>query len=125
MTRAAAAIGLLVGLASQAAGCGNDAATARQIAGGDPERGKLAIRRYGCGTCHDIPKVGGATGHVGPSLAEIGSRLYLAGRLPNTAEYLIDWIRHPQAVEPGNVMPDMAVTPSDAADIAAFLYQLR
>ena len=125
MTRAAAAIALLVGLAWPVAGCGRDAAIAREIAGGDPERGKLAIRRYGCGTCHDIPGVGGATGHVGPSLAELGSRLYLAGRVPNTPAMLIEWIRHPQAIEPGGVMPDMAVVPGDASDIAALLYSLR
>jgi cytochrome c len=124
MIRAAAAIALVAALESLVAGC-NGGATGPEVAGGDPARGKLAIRRYGCGTCHDIPEVGGATGRVGPSLAALGSRLYLAGRVPNTTEDLIAWIRHPQAVEPGNVMPDMAVTPRDAADIAAFLYRPR
>ena len=61
----------------------------------------------------------------GPSLATIGARLYLAGRLTNTPDHLIEWIRHPQAVEPGNVMPDLAVTEADARDIAATLYTLR
>jgi cytochrome c len=38
---------------------------------------------------------------------------------------LVEWIRHPQAIEPGGVMPDMAVAPGDATDIAALLYSLR
>jgi cytochrome c len=107
------------------AGCGDDAATARALTHGDPDRGKLAIRRHGCGTCHEIPRVGGATSHVGPSLDGVGSRLYLAGRLANTPDHLMEWIRFPQAVVPGNVMPDMAVTEGDARDIAAYLYTLR
>jgi cytochrome c len=124
MTRLSALALALAGVV--AAGCSSDdTRTARTTTGGDPARGKRAIRRYGCGTCHEIPEVGAATGHVGPSLAQIGSRLYLAGRLPNTPDHLIDWIRQPQHVEPGNVMPDMGVTPGDASDIAAFLYTLR
>jgi cytochrome c len=115
----------IAALAGPLAGCGHDAGTGRALAGGDPERGKLAIRRYGCGTCHDIPGVRGATGHVGPSLAELSFRLYLAGRVPNTPAQLIEWIRHPQGIEPGGVMPDMAVAPGDAIDIAALLYSLR
>jgi cytochrome c len=106
-------------------GCGDDTATARALTGGDPERGQRLIRHYGCGTCHQIPHVGGATSHVGPSLDAIGSHLYLAGRVTNTPAHLIEWIRHPQAVVPGNVMPDMGVTEADARDIAAFLYTLQ
>jgi cytochrome c len=108
-----------------AGGCSEDQAIARRMTGGDPESGKRAIRHHGCGTCHEIPGVGGATSHVGPSLEHIGARLYLAGRLPNTADQLIAWIRHPQSVEPGNVMPDMGISEADARDIAAFLYTLR
>lgn len=42
---------------------------------------RRAIRRYGCGTCYELPGVGGATSHVGPSLGTLGSRLYLAAFL--------------------------------------------
>jgi cytochrome c len=115
----------LLGCALALTGCGTDGSTARALTGGDPARGPRAIRHYGCGTCHVIPGVAGATSHVGPTLEGVGSRLYLAGRVANTPDQLISWIRHPQAVEPGNVMPDMAVTEGDARDIAAFLYTLR
>ncbi len=85
------------------------------------ERAKAAIRHYGCGTCHDIPRLGGANGHVGPPLDNLATREYLAGRLTNTRDHLIEWIQHPQAIEPGTVMPEMGVTDRDAEDIAAFL----
>jgi cytochrome c len=126
MTPAIRAPGAAAALAvALLAGCSDDAAVARAIAGGDPERGRLALRRYGCGTCHEISGVGAATGHVGPPLTALGARIYLAGRLPNTPDHLIEWIRWPQSVEPGNVMPDMGVTAGDATDIAAFLYAQR
>jgi cytochrome c len=35
------------------------------------------------------------------------------------------WIRHPQQLEPGVVMPEMGVTQEDARDLAAYLYTLR
>jgi cytochrome c1 len=121
MTRARLALGCALALI----GCSDTSRTARALTGGDPDAGKLAIRHYGCGTCHEVPGVGGATSHVGPSLEAIGSRLYLAGRVANTPDQLMAWIRRPQSIEPGNVMPDMAVTDADARDIAAYLYTLR
>jgi cytochrome c2 len=93
--------------------------------GGDPERGRLALRQFGCGTCHRIPGVAAARGDVGPSLAGVGSRVYLAGRLPNTPENLAHWIRAPQAIDPRTAMPDMQVGEAHARDMVAFLATLR
>jgi cytochrome c2 len=108
------------------AGCNRDAEErAAQITGGDPARGKVALQHYGCGGCHVIPGVPAATGQVGPSLEAIGARTYLAGRLTNSPENLMQWVRHPQQVEPGNAMPDVGVTEEDARHIAAYLYTLR
>lgn len=95
------------------------------MTGGVPRRGKVAIRKYGCHTCHTIPGVEGAGGIVGPPLDRIGSRSYLAGRLPNTPENLLRWIRDPQGIEPGTAMPNMRVTERDGRDIAAYLYTLK
>jgi cytochrome c len=97
---------------------------ATQLTHGDPSRGRELIRDYGCGSCHTIPGVPGATSQVGPSLEGLVHRAYLAGHFPNTAEHLVRWIREPQAMDPGNAMPDMAVTDPDASDIAAYLYTL-
>lgn len=93
--------------------------------GGKAERGQKAIRHYGCGSCHTIPGIPGAQANVGPSLEKVAMRNYLAGRLDNTADNLIRWIRHPKSVDPRTAMPEMAVTERDARDIAAYLYTLR
>jgi cytochrome c1 len=45
--------------------------------------------------------------------------------LRNTPPNLVRWIREPQAVVPGNAMPNMGVSEVDARDIAAYLYTLR
>jgi hypothetical protein len=42
-----------------------DEETARQMTGGDPGRGKHLVGSYGCGACHEVPGVNGATGLVG------------------------------------------------------------
>jgi cytochrome c oxidase assembly factor CtaG/cytochrome c2 len=102
-----------------------DDRTARQLTGGDPTRGKDAIRKYGCGACHTVPGVRAARGMVGPSLEGIASRTFLGGQLPNTPDNMKKWIRFPQSVEKGTAMPDMHVTDEDARDIAAYLYTLR
>jgi cytochrome c len=109
-----------------AASCrGQDERTAQELTGGDPERGRVAIRRYGCGACHTVPGVRGATALVGPTLAGIASRSYLAGQLPNTPQNMNRWIREPQSIEKDTSMPDVQVTEADARDIAAYLYTLR
>ena len=62
---------------------------------------------------------------AGPPLTRIGDRTYIAGMLRNTPANLVRWIREPQAVIPGNAMPNMGVSEADARDIAAYLYTLR
>ena len=98
---------------------------AAHLTGGDPRRGVDAIGRYGCGVCHDIPGIKNAKATVGPPLAGIARRTYLAGRIINTPADMIRWIQHPQKIEPGTAMPEMNVNDADARDIAAYLYTLR
>jgi cytochrome c2 len=122
--RAAAAAILLV----CAGACRNGDAVreeAKTLTGGDPERGVPAIGRFGCGACHTIPGIRTANGTVGPPLAGIANRAYLAGQLSNSPSNMILWIQQPQHVEPGTAMPDMGVSESDARDITAYLYTLR
>ena len=93
--------------------------------GGDPARGALVIVRGSCGDCHEIPGIQAAHGQVGPPLTHFGRRTVVAGMLPNTPENLTLWIRHPQAVVPGNAMPEAGLTDQQARDAAAYLYSLR
>jgi cytochrome c2 len=92
---------------------------------GDPERGRIALRGFGCGSCHMIPGVPGARGMVGPPLTHFARRSFIAGQLANSPDNLIRWIQDPQAVEPGTAMPDLGVVPIVARDMAAYLYTLQ
>jgi cytochrome c oxidase assembly factor CtaG/cytochrome c2 len=99
--------------------------SAAAMTGGDPERGRVAVSTYGCDTCHTIPGVRTAQGRVGPGLAGVARRVYIAGQVPNTPPNLQDWIRHPHRHDSQTVMPETGVTEQDARDIAAFLYTLQ
>lgn len=94
------------------------------VPGGQADNGPSAMRAYGCISCHTIPGVRGANGKVGPPLTDWSQRGYIAGMLPNTPDNLIHWIKNPQSVVPGNDMPNLGVSDSDARDIAAYLYTL-
>lgn len=98
---------------------------AQMMTGGDPERGRLHLEAYGCGSCHAIPGVNGADAYVGPPLINWSDRSFIAGSLPNTADNLIFWIRYPQSVEPGTAMPDLNVPDDVARDMGAYLYTLK
>lgn len=118
--------GALLALALLAAACRpQDDHTARRLTGGDPDRGRVMIKSYGCGACHTVPGVSGATGLVGPPLSNIADRIYLAGQLPNTPDNMKKWIRAPQSIEKGTAMPNLGVSDRDARDMAAYLYTLR
>ncbi|MBB3693804.1 cytochrome c family protein [Sphingomonas sp. BK580] len=119
-------------LAAIAAGAGLYAETrartrvmAEQVSGGSVAAGRAAIQRYGCGSCHVIPGVPGAAGAVGPALGKLAARATVAGRLRNDPAALALWLRHPQAVVPGNGMPEQGVTERDARDMTAYLYTLK
>ncbi len=84
-----------------------------------------AMRQYGCPACHVIPGVAGASGQVGPSLAGLAQRSYVAGTLPNTPQNLASWVMHPQHLRPGTAMPEMGVSEQDAQRILEFLEHVR
>lgn len=100
------------------------AASGGEVRLGDVAAGRKALQQYLCATCHVIPGIVGADRHVGPSLAGIADRQYIAGVLPNTPANMLRWLRDPKAVDPLTAMPDLGVADTDARDIAAFLYTL-
>jgi len=91
---------------------------------GDPEAGRVALARRGCGACHAISGVRGAGGRVGPDLDGLRHRRFLAGRLPNTPENLVRFIVDPQAASPGSAMPNLDVVEAEARQMAAYLATL-
>jgi mono/diheme cytochrome c family protein len=88
-------------------------------------RGRKAINQYACVTCHAIPGVVGTNAPVGPPLAGMASRGFIAGVLPNTPENMVRWLRHPQSVDPLSAMPELGLSERDARDIAAYLATLK
>jgi putative membrane protein len=122
VARGAAAI-VMLGLLGA---CTNhDEQWAAEMTRGNPESGKQAIRSYGCPACHTIPGIRATRGLVGPPLAGIASRSYIAGVLSNTPDHMIEWLRNPPGIDAKTAMPNMNVTERDARDIAAYLYTLR
>lgn len=95
------------------------------LAAADAGRGKMTLNQYACVTCHAIPGVVGANAPVGPPLAGIGARGFIAGVLPNTSDNMVRWLRSPQSVDPLSAMPDLGVSEQDARDIAAYLSTLK
>jgi mono/diheme cytochrome c family protein len=88
------------------------------------DRGLLAIRKAGCGSCHEIPGIDWPTGRLGPSLVGFDDVGLIAGALPNRPYVLTAFIRNAPSVKPNSTMPPMPVTQREAADIAAYLYGL-
>ena len=79
----------------------------------------------GCAACHAISGTP-AQGRVGPELTNLGRRTTLAaGMLPNTPETLADWLRNPDSVKPGALMPDLNLDEQRIADLVGFLEGLR
>ena len=114
-------------------GCGRDAARqgAAAAAGsavsgvGDPAIGRQHIDRYACLACHRIPGFEGPQGSLGPSLAGMGSRPLIGGRVPNNPDTMTAFLQNPQAVDPNSRMTPVGVSEEDARHITAFLFTLK
>lgn len=123
--RLAAGVGLAAALLALP-GCGGDARRlAAEMTGGDPVRGREHIRRYGCASCHTIPGIPEADSLVGPPLTRVAARTYIGGRLTNSPDNMVRWIRDPRGVDPQTAMPNLGVSEQDARDIAGYLYTLK
>lgn len=110
---------LVAALLLALAGCGRPDAPAPL--GADPQRGRIALAQHACVACHIIPGVTGSQVHVGPPLAGLSKRKFIAGKLPTSPENLVRWIRDPHAIAPNSAMPDLQVGERDARDMAAYL----
>jgi mono/diheme cytochrome c family protein len=91
---------------------------------GDARRGLRALYQYACNACHAIPGVTGSSPHVGPPLDGVGRRAMIGGRLANTPDNMVRWLRHTHDVDPRTAMPEMGLAEQDARDIAAYLSTL-
>lgn len=88
--------------------------------------GAEAFTANGCAGCHTIDGNPTAIGKIGPNLSHFGSRTTLAaGILQNTPENLQHWLEDPQAIKPGNFMPNLHLRPRDVEALVAYLHSLK
>ena len=97
-----------------------------QVVGDIATIGPETFTASGCPACHTIDGVQGANGVIGPNLSHFGSRTTLAaGIRQNTPEELTAWISDPQAIKPGNVMPNLHIRPRDVEVLVSYLHSLK
>lgn len=88
------------------------------------ERGKQAIERVGCASCHTIEGIHWPAGDVASAIEGISGRALIAGQLPNEPEMLARFVRDAPALVPDTTMPAMPLSEQESRDVAAFLYQI-
>lgn len=87
--------------------------------------GTMTFLISGCAACHTIAG-SPAQGKIGPNLTNMGRRTTLASALiDNTAENMAGWLRNPDSVKPGAMMPDLNLDDQRIADLVRFLEGLR
>jgi cytochrome c oxidase subunit II len=93
--------------------------------GSAAQAGQRTFEQQACSGCHTVQGTA-AQGKVGPDLTHVASRRELgAGALPVDADHLAQWLRDPQAVKPGNDMPNLNLAPTQIDDLVAYLSQLQ
>lgn len=90
------------------------------------KQGQQVFQSNTCVNCHTIAGSAGS-GSVGPSLTHVGSRETLgAGVLNSSAANLETWIRNPQQVKPGVLMPSFnSLSDADLQALAHYLEGLK
>ncbi|WP_186729060.1 c-type cytochrome [Sphingomonas panacisoli] len=88
-------------------------------------RGAVLITQQACGSCHVIPGIEEADGKVGPPLSGFARQRMIAGAIPNTPANLILFLRSPDAVVKGSVMPGQHLSDAQLRDVAAYLGTLQ
>jgi cytochrome c oxidase subunit 2 len=84
-------------------------------------KGAQLFQAGACKTCHAIDGTA-AKGNVGPNLTYFAGRTSVAGKtLPNTVENVKTWLRNPQAVKPGNLMPNLNLKEDEIDALTAYL----
>jgi mono/diheme cytochrome c family protein len=103
--------------AYQASGFDSQVLQASALNADTAARGKeLFYSKYACQSCHtaDFKK---DKGYVGPPLADVGNRL--------TPVWIYKWLKNPNALNPGTMMPNPNLPDREARDLTAFLVTLK
>jgi cytochrome c oxidase subunit 2 len=88
-------------------------------------QGQRIFETTACINCHAVAGTV-ANGRFGPDLTHLMSRdTIAAGAAPNTPENLRLWIRNPDSIKPGSLMPAMELNDQELDALAAYLETLR
>ncbi len=99
-----------------------DSAAAAPAQGQEYAAGEKLFMTKGCMGCHSLQAVNAPKGLIGPNLANVGARSHIAaGWLKNTDENLARWIREPQTLKKGVLMPNLGIKEDEARALAAYL----
>ena len=89
------------------------------------DTGRSQFLSLSCVNCHTVSGTP-AAGTFGPDLSHLMSRDTLAaGVVPNSVENLREWIKDPDAVKPGSLMPNMQLTPEQLDEVVTYLSSLK
>lgn len=87
--------------------------------------GRRLFETTACINCHAVSGTV-ANGRFGPDLTHLMSRdTIAAGAAPNTPENLRLWIRNPETIKPGSLMPAMELSNRELDALTAYLETLR
>ena len=88
-------------------------------------QGRRVFETTACINCHTVAGTV-ANGHFGPDLTHLMSRdTIAAGAAKNTPENLKQWIKNPDSIKPGSLMPAMQLSDQDTDSLTAYLEALR
>ncbi len=89
------------------------------------QAGRQQFFNDGCSSCHMIRGTS-AAGLIGPDLTHLASRMTLASaEIPNRPAWLAAWIRNPQAIKPGDRMPDLGLSNAQVNSLVTYLDSLH
>ena len=89
-------------------------------------KGLALFQTSTCINCHAIRGVTGADAHVAPDLTHVASRPQLgAGILENTPANMRRWLKNPQHIKPGALMPNFNYTDQELDQLREYLETLR
>src|SRR5262245_18540775 len=87
--------------------------------------GRRVFETTACINCHAIRGTV-ANGRFGPDLTHLMSRATIAsGAAPNTPENLRLWLKDPDAIKPGSLMPAMQMTDAELDALVGYMLSLR
>jgi len=103
----------------------NMAAPAQSTTVASAQAGRQLFMSQQCASCHQIRGTS-ARATVGPDLTHVNSRSTLAAaEIPNDPTHLAAWIANPQAIKPGDRMPDLGLSRSQVQQLVAYLESLH